>query len=130
MANAPWPAGLPQSFPRDTEFLGSLPNMIVTPMESGAPKRRANPGLNIRIYRIRRLVIDETQRELLEGLYWNTLVGGILPFDWQDPWRQAGLRTFFFREETSPSYGEPVDLWPVLKFPASFELEEHNVPGT
>jgi hypothetical protein len=48
------------------------------------------------------MVMTSYQKGVLQAFVRDTLIGGALPFDWIDPWPDAGLFTFQFR--TLPRY--------------------------
>lgn len=115
MANAIWPAGLPQ-YVLQQGFRESLGDArIETAMEAGKPKTRRRYTAVPRQISVT-LACDLSQRATLNSFYETTTKHGTLPFDWVDPVTQAP-KTFLFR-------GPPV-RWGVSgeKHIAQFVLE-------
>lgn len=100
MANAVWPASLPQN-PLLAGFTESPPNLTIrTPMEAGPPKLRRRATAGVRPLPLQ-VALTKAQVATLDAFYLTTLAGGSLPFDWTHP-RTAAAATFAFT--APPSY--------------------------
>jgi hypothetical protein len=95
MANAVWPATLPNYVLIDG-YSEKLPaQKIESPMEAGRPKVRRRFSTNWRQFTVF-IKMTADQGIIFESFYQNTLQGGSLPFDWVHP-RKRTAATFRFR---------------------------------
>lgn len=97
---ATWPLALPQKFPLETRRVVVQSNVVRTAMDVGPAKVRRRALTDVIGYDLNpdRFVLRRDQLEALDYFYDTVLGNGTLPFDWLDPWRNAGTLTFRFRE--------------------------------
>lgn len=96
MANAIWPASLPQ-YVLQQGFSEKEPDtMLETQMEAGPPKARRRFTTDYREFTVA-LQMSAAQRATFQTFFNTTVKGGSLPFDWVDPVTQ-GAATFRFRK--------------------------------
>jgi len=97
MPNAVWPADLPQSLP------------LLAPIQPVDRRGRFEPDAGpaqiwsletepVEVIPVEQKPMELTsyERGVLVALVRDDLIGGVLPFDWVDPWPGAGLCTFRF----------------------------------
>lgn len=97
MANALWPADLPQSLP------------LLAPIEPVDRRGRFEPDAGpaqvwaletepVELVAVEQkpMLMTSYQRGVLVAFVRDTLIGGSQPFDWTEPWPGAGLLTFRF----------------------------------
>lgn len=96
MANALWPASLPQ-YVLQSGFSETEPDTLLeTQMEGGPPKSRRRYTTDYRQFTVA-LQMDATQRATFQTFFNTTIKGGSLPFDWVDPVTQT-TASFRFRK--------------------------------
>ncbi len=96
MANAVWPAGLPQA-PQLRELRESLPRLVVrSGMDVGPDKVRRRLTAGVRLVSIE-LKLTRTQCALLDEFFVETCLGGAEPFDWKNH-RTGADATYRFLE--------------------------------
>ena len=93
MANAVWPASLPQDAerPHKEKF---QENTVRTPMDAGPDKVRRRYTAGVKAVQAS-MQMTKAQTITLETFFDDTLKGGSLPFDWLLP-RTAATATFRF----------------------------------
>lgn len=83
MANATWPADLPQE-----QFLGStfqqVDNRLRTQMDVGVPKQRRRYTAVVENHSVPIALSGKALKDTFIPFYDNTLSSGTLPFDWTD----------------------------------------------
>jgi hypothetical protein len=109
MANATWPASLPQDLEQAGHFEAAPDTVIRSEMSTGAQKIRRRftaapvpiPGKQL---------MTTAQVATLRTFYVTTLGGGALPFDWKLP-RTGTTTTFRFLKP--PKWSPASPLWEV-----------------
>lgn len=96
MANPIWPSTLPAPVADGTAAYGAPGNVIESPMESGAVKRRRRTTATHLPFTCT-LKLTQAQHAALETFYYSTL-GQVLPFDWTD-FRTGATATYAFTKE-------------------------------
>ena len=96
MANAVWPASLPQDVLQGWEK--SLDSgLLRTPMDQGPAKQRRRFSATARPYTVT-VQMTGTQVTTFEAFFDDTIKGGSLPFDWLDPRTQTAVTFRFVKE--------------------------------
>lgn len=110
MANANWPATLPDDVLVDGYDESPPETVVRTEMDAGPAKIRRRFTAGVRPLKVTLDRMTRTQVAALDELYVDTLEGGALPFDWTHP-RTLGDVTFRF---TRPPRYRPIGsgaLW-------------------
>jgi hypothetical protein len=95
VANATWPATLPQTLPL-TSGVTLVDPRVQSQREKGPPKfRRRTTSTRIEYPNVT-LLLREHQWDALRSFFVDELSGGSARFDWDEPWLGAGTRSFFF----------------------------------
>lgn len=118
MSNPVWPATLPTHVLAAGYGEAFADQAIETPMDGGAVKSRRRFTRRFDAIDCA-LILDEDQVEALEAFYYETLGGGVLPFDWVHPRTQQPM-TFKFRQP-APKVGDADG-----NFHVSFRLERQS----
>lgn len=101
MPNPVWPADLPQAWPvRVPVEQQEVRESFDTDVGPGQLTRRSTAAA--RRHQLPPLTVSESQMAVFWTFYDDTLGGGVLQFDWDDPWPNAGTKTFRFAKGTVP----------------------------
>lgn len=101
MPTVTWPSELPSALPIDTDQEAQDLRLRWQP-DLGPSKMRRITSAEPVEFKPPPILFSESQVELLEEFYLETLDGGAEPFDWPNPWPGAGVLRFRFA--TRPTY--------------------------
>lgn len=105
MADAVWPADLPQALPLLAQIQPVDRRGMFEP-DAGPAQIWALDNQPVEIIHVqqRPMVLSSFQRGVLVAFTRDTLLGGTQAFDWVDPWPLAGTMTFRFAKGGLPIY--------------------------
>jgi hypothetical protein len=96
MANAEWPASLPQGVTVSGYDETPPDGVLRTQMDVGPDKTRPRNTAEVRKFTLRTPPLTQAQLETLDTFFVTTLARGALPFDWVHP-RTGAEATFMFK---------------------------------